>query len=138
MSKKKTKKRRTEKSNAHEGIRIDIISKDRISTMAPMEKIRLILDMVRDGSIVILERGLTPEEEAKLIEMTMTEITPNDFSGIEIESYPCKQRTTFLGKLLGKTMFETRLTVVGAADQLKTLKRDHDFISALVSVRSRG
>ncbi len=136
MSKKKTKKRRTKKSDTQKGIRIDIISKDRLSAMAPMEKIRLILDMVRSGSIVILERGLTPEEEAKLIEMTMTEITPDDFSGIEIESYPGKQRTTFLGKLLGKTMFETRLTVVGAADQLKTLKRDHDFISALVSVRS--
>lgn len=136
MSKKKTKKRRTKKSSAQKGIRIDIISKDHLSTMAPMEKIRLILDMVRNGSIVILERGLTPEEEAKLIEMTMTEITPNDFSGIEIESYPSKQKATFLGKLLGKSMIETRLTVVGAADQLKTLKRDHDFISALVSVRS--
>ncbi|UZE92397.1 MAG: DUF2073 domain-containing protein [Methanosarcinales archaeon] len=136
MSKKKTKKKRTKKSTNQKGIKIDLVSGDRFSTMASMEKIRFILDMVRNGSIVILERGLTPEEEAKLIEMTMTEITPDDFSGIEIESYPCKQRTTFLGKLLGKTTIETRLTVVGAADQLKTLKRDHDFISALVSVRS--
>ncbi len=136
MSKKKTKKKRTKKSTNQKGIKIDLVSGDRLSTMASMEKIRLILDMVRNGSIVILERGLTPEEEAKLIEMTMAEITPDDFSGIEIESYPCKQRTTFLGKLLGKTTIETRLTVVGAANQLKTLKRDRDFISALVSARS--
>jgi len=47
MSKKKTKKRQTKKSKTQKGIRIDVISKDHLSTMAPMEKIRLILDMVR-------------------------------------------------------------------------------------------
>ncbi|HIH36435.1 MAG TPA: DUF2073 domain-containing protein [Methanocellales archaeon] len=120
-----------------QGVQIDLISEDFTSAMTSMEKINLILEGVRQGNIVILERGLTPEEEAKLIELTMTEITPDNFVGIEIESYPSRQKSSFLDRLLGKKVIETRLTVVGPADQLKTLRRDHGFISAMVSVRSQ-
>ncbi|MDD2666352.1 MAG: DUF2073 domain-containing protein [Methanocellales archaeon] len=120
-----------------QGVQIDMISEDFTSAMTSMEKINLILEGVRKGNIVILERGLTPEEEAKLIEITMAKITPDNFVGIEIESYPSRQKSSFLDRLLGKKVIETRLTVVGPADQLKTLRRDHGFISAMVSVRSQ-
>jgi hypothetical protein len=80
-----------------------------------------------------LEKGLTPEEEASLIEMTMTLIEPEGFSGIEMESYPSKTDTSIFGKLLKKNTVRTRLTVVGPADQLKTLKKDRNMISALLS-----
>jgi len=116
-----------------EGIQMDLISEDKLDGMTSMEKVRLILDEVRNGKILILEKGLTPNEQTKLIELTMTEISPDDFSGIEIESYPVKQSDTFLNKLLGKTSLKTRLTVIGSASQLKTIKKDRDLISALVS-----
>ncbi|MDI6639583.1 MAG: DUF2073 domain-containing protein [Methanocellales archaeon] len=128
----------TKRKTKVQGVQIDMISEDFISTMTSMEKINLILEGVKQGNIVILERGLTPEEETKLIEITMTEIAPDDFVGIEIESYPSRQKFSLLGRLLGKKAIETRLTVVGPADQLRTLRRDHDLISALVSVRSQG
>jgi len=115
------------------GIQMDLISEDKLNGMTSMEKVRLILDEVRNGKILILEKGLTPNEQTKLIELTMTEISPDDFSGIEIESYPVKQSDTFLNKLLGKTSLKTRLTVIGSASQLKTIKKDRDLISALVS-----
>ena len=70
-----------------QGVRIDLISEERLAQMPSMEKIRLILDNVREGTIVILESGLTPDEQSVLIEMTMQEILPDGFSGIEIESY---------------------------------------------------
>lgn len=130
----------TKKTNGEtkvQGVQIDMISEDFTSAMTSAEKINLILEGVRQGNIVILERGLTPEEEAKLIELTMAEITPDDFVGIEIESYPSRQKSSFLDRLLGKKVIETRLTVVGPADQLKTLRRDHGLISAMVSVRSQ-
>ncbi|MDD2778038.1 MAG: DUF2073 domain-containing protein [Methanocellales archaeon] len=120
-----------------QGVQIDLISEDFTSAMTSTEKINLILDGVLQGNIVILERGLTPEEEAKLIELTMAEITPDNFVGIEIESYPSRQKSSFIDRLLGKKVIETRLTVVGPADQLKTLRRDHGLISAMVSVRSQ-
>jgi hypothetical protein len=115
------------------GIQLDLISEDKLDAMTSMEKVRLILDEVRNGKILVLEKGLTPIEQNKLIELTMTEIAPDDFSGIEIESYPVKQNENFFNKLLGKSSLKTRLTVIGPAAQLKTIKKDRDFISALVS-----
>ncbi len=112
---------------------MDLISEDRLDAMTSMEKVRLILDEVRNGKILVLEKGLTPNEQTKLIELTMTEIAPDDFSGIEIESYPVKQNDNFFNKLLGKTNLKTRLTVIGPASQLKTIKKERDLIRTLVS-----
>ncbi|MDA0524609.1 DUF2073 domain-containing protein [Methanococcoides alaskense] len=116
-----------------QGIQMDLVSEDRLAKMQPVEKIRFIIDEIKDGKILVLEKGLTPEEEATLIEMTMTQIEPDDFSGIEMESYPSQSDTSFLGKLLKKNVVRTRLTVIGPANKLKTLKKDRDMISALVS-----
>jgi hypothetical protein len=71
-------------------------------------------------------------EEAKLIEMTMSVIQPDVFSGIEMQSYPANTDGSFLGKIL-KRQSSKRLTVIGPANQLKTLKKDRNLISALVS-----
>jgi hypothetical protein len=116
------------------GVQIDLISGTRMDGLASMEKIRLILDGVRDGNIVILEEGLSPEEESKLIEVTMTEISPDEFNGIEIETYPSAQTAdqSFLDRLMGRHS-TNKLTVIGPANQIETLHKDEDFISALVS-----
>ncbi len=117
-----------------DGVRIDLISGGRMDGLASMEKIRLILDTVRDGDIVVLEEGLTPDEESKLIEVTMTEISPDDFSGIEIETYPRSQAAdkSLLDRLMGKQSTK-KLTVIGPANQIQTLHKDENLISALVS-----
>ncbi|HPP78768.1 DUF2073 domain-containing protein, partial [Methanospirillum sp.] len=47
-----------------QGVRIDLISEERLAQMPSMEKIRLILDNVREGTIVILESGLSPDEQS--------------------------------------------------------------------------
>ena len=112
---------------------MDMISEDKMNRMTPMEKVRMILDGVKNGKILVLEKGLTPNEEAKLIEMTMIEITPDDFAGIEIESYPTKNNQKLLDKIFRKPVIRTRLTVIGPANQLKTLRKDKDLISAIVS-----
>lgn len=112
---------------------MDLISEEKLAEMAPVEKVRFIIDKVKGGKILVLEKGLTPEEEANLIEMTMTLIEPDGFAGIEMESYPSKPDTSLLGKILKKNSVKTRLTVVGPADQLKTLKKDRNMISALLS-----
>jgi hypothetical protein len=104
--------------------------------LASMEKIRMILDGVRDGNIVILEQGLSPDEESKLIEVTMSEINPEDFNGIEIETYPRSQTddSSFLDRLMGRES-TSKLTVIGPANQIETLHKDENLISALVSRR---
>lgn len=116
-----------------EGVQLNMISKDRLEKMASMEKLKMIIDEVKEGRIVVLESGLTPEEEAKLIEMTMMEIDHEDFIGIEVETY--RQKTaSFFGRIFGKP--KGRLTVIGPANRLKTLKRQNDFIETMVSFES--
>ena len=71
MTKKATKagkNTKRAKGVVEASIRIDMLSKDHLSNMTSMEKIRLILDKVREGNILILEAGLTPDEEMKLME----------------------------------------------------------------------
>ena len=93
-----------------------------------------ILDGVREGNIVILEEGLSPDEESKLIEVTMTEISPDDFTGIEIETYPKAETNdqSFLDKLMGRKSAQ-KLTVIGPANRIETLHKDENLISTLVS-----
>ncbi|MDY6775503.1 MAG: DUF2073 domain-containing protein [Halobacteria archaeon] len=115
-----------------DGVPIDMISSERMEGMASIEKVNLILDSVREGKIVILESGLSPDEESKLIEVTMSEISPDGFSGIEIESYPKQEASQgILGKILGNK--PSKLTVIGPANQIQTLHKDSDLITALVS-----
>src|SRR6056297_2809250 len=117
-----------------DGVQIDLIGADRMAGMAAMEKIRMILDGVRDGNIVILEAGLTPDEESKLIEVTMNEISPDEFNGIEIETYPRSEtaNSSFLDRLMGREQ-TSKLTVIGPANRIETLHKDRNLISALVS-----
>ena len=116
------------------GIQIDMISADRIDGMRTMEKIRLILDGVHDGNIVILEQGLAPDEESKLIEVTMSEINPDGFTGIEIETYPGEKSSDsgFLGRFIGNDD-ANKLTVIGPANRIETLHKDETLISTLVT-----
>jgi hypothetical protein len=114
-------------------VQMDLVSGEKLENMTSMEKIRLILDKVKTGRIVVLESGLTPDEEVRLIEMTMTEIRVDEFSGIEIESYPAKKEGSFFDKIFGRNI-KGRLTVIGPANQLRTIEKDKYQISTKVSV----
>ena len=114
-------------------VQMDLISGEKLEKMTSMEKIRLILDKVKNGKIVVLESGLTSEEEVRLIEMTMSEIRVDEFSGIEIESYPSKKEGSFLDKIFGRAL-KGRMTVIGPANQLRTIEKDKYQISTKVSV----
>lgn len=114
-------------------VHMDLISEEKLENMTSMEKIRLILDKVKKGKIVVLESGLTPDEEVRLIEMTMTEIRVDEFTGIEIESYPSKREGSFLDKIFGKAL-KGRMTVIGPANQIHTIEKDKYQISTKVSM----
>ncbi len=118
----------------NDGVQIDLISGERLASQTSMEKIRMILDGVREGNIVILEDGLSPDEESRLIEVTMTEISPDEFNGIEIESYPRSETAdaSFLDRLMGRESTK-KLTVIGPANQIETLHKDETLIQTLVS-----
>jgi hypothetical protein len=114
-------------------VHMDLISGEKLEKMTSMEKIRLILDKVKNGKIVVLESGLTSDEEVRLIEMTMTEIRVDEFSGIEIESYPSRKEGSFLDRVFGRSL-KGRMTVIGPANQIRTIDKDKYQISTKVSV----
>jgi hypothetical protein len=63
----------------------------------------------------------------------MSAIQPDVFSVIEMQSYPAYSDNSLLGKFF-KKQSSRRLTVIGPANQLKTLQKDSNLISALVSI----
>lgn len=123
-----------EARNATNGVEIDLISGERMASKATMEKIRMILDGVHEGNIVILEDGLTPDEESRLIEVTMSEINPDEFSGIEIETYPRSRAEdgSWIDRLIGREN-TSKLTVIGPANRIETLHKDETVISTLIT-----
>ncbi|MBO4354794.1 MAG: DUF2073 domain-containing protein [Methanomicrobium sp.] len=123
-----------------QGVQIDLISSERLENLTTLEKVRLILEKVMEGNVVVLEKGLTPDEQSFLIETTMREITPDGFAGIEMETYSTGSESGhksggLFGGLFGKKDSSNtgRLTVIGPANQMKTLKKDKDLISTWVS-----
>jgi len=89
-----------------------------------------ILKEVQKGKVLVLEQGLTSMEQTNLIEHTMREIEQDTFIGIEMEGYN-EDRPTFLQKLLGK-MKKPRMTVIGPADLLKTIRKDNNMIQTRI------
>jgi hypothetical protein len=116
------------------GVKINLVSKSMLDEMSLQEKIQFILSEVKQDVILVLEEGLEPDEEAKLIESTMFEIDPESFVGIEMESQREMEADSIIGKLFQRTPYGSRasMTVVGPADKLRTVYKDGDSIEAMV------
>jgi len=126
--KKKIVKKRGDEGNS---ISIDLISTERLEELAG-DKIRFILDQVKKGKVLVLEKGLTSSEEMELIRVTMTEIDHDRFIGIETPGFSGNlNKRTFLQRLLGRAP-APRMMVVGPAHLLKTIKKDGRTIEALI------
>ncbi len=106
---------------------IHLISAEKIEAMGHEEKIRFILDEVMQNKVLILERGLTPQEEARLIEQTMREIDQESFIGIELQSYGMDEGKNFLQRaVMGGP--RPRMAVIGPANLLQLVSKDNEKI----------
>lgn len=112
------------------GVNINLISQQMLDGMVSEEKIRFVLDEVKKGKILVLEYGLTPQEQAKLIEATMTEMDLDTFIGIEMQGY-VSERTNLFQKILGKVQ-RPRMTVIGPADLLRIVHKDNKVIQTMI------
>lgn len=118
-------------------ILINLVSQSKLGAMTPTEKISYILDEVGGGKILVLERGLTPTEETKLIEATMGRIDPDTFIGIEMQSYGLETPQGLLDKLrrAGRKA-RPRMSVIGPASLLRTIHKDNEEIRAAILTAS--
>ena len=112
------------------GISVNLISRHKLEELSSNEKLDFILKEVQKGKVLVLEQGLTSMEQTSLIEHTMREIEQDTFIGIEMEGYS-EDRPTFLQKFLGK-MKKPRMTVIGPADLLKTIRKDSNMIQTKI------
>ena len=112
------------------GISVNLISRQKLEELSSNEKLKFILKEVQKGKVLVLEQGLTSMEQTNLIEHTMREIEQDTFIGIEMEGYS-EDRPTFLQKFLGK-MKKPRMTVIGPADLLKTIRKDSNMIQTKI------
>ncbi|HVL87535.1 MAG TPA: DUF2073 domain-containing protein [Candidatus Thermoplasmatota archaeon] len=124
-------------------VAIDLVSRKKLEDMSTAEKVRFIIDEVKRDKILVLEVGLEPAEEAKLIERTMAELDVDHFKGIEMESYRGEEKAatgafTILNKFRKRnTATRAQMTVVGPANRLKTVKNDGRTIQAMIHVGGR-
>lgn len=108
------------------GLKMDFLSSDALRSYSSIEKVSMIVDRVKGGDLVIIEGGLTPEEEAELIEATMREIDIENFVGIDIYTLKKDKKSLF-----GISKKAVGLTIIGPANLMKTVKKRSDFISMI-------
>jgi len=120
----------TKLTKKDKGISVNLISRQKLEELSSNEKLDFILKEVQRGKVLVLEQGLTSMEQTNLIEHTMREIEQDTFIGIEMEGYS-EDRPTFLQKFLGK-MKKPRMTVIGPADLLKTIRKDNNMIQTKI------
>ena len=117
------------------GISFNLVSRHKLQELSSEEKLKFILREVKNGKILVLEHGLTPIEQTSLIERTMKEIEQDTFIGVEMEGYG-EDQPTFFQRLLGITR-RPRITLIGPANLLKTIKKDNDMIQTKI-IPGRG
>jgi len=111
------------------GVTVDLISRSKLEELTSSEKIDFIIGEVKKGKILILEMGLTADEQADLIKKTMSTIDHDTFIGIEMEGYP-EEKVGFFHRLFG--IRRSRITVIGPANLLKTIRRDDQVIETII------
>ncbi len=120
---------------------LQFVPYEEIDGLSSEERIRKLLNLVKDEKIVVLEGRLKKEEEAELIRRTMEEITER-FKGIELSVvYPERKKgvskslkSGLAGMLLGQRQ---GLTVLGPASLIKEIRKDPDKIQLFTEEKSR-
>ena len=104
-----------------------------IDGLSSDKRISKLLRAVKSNKIVLLEGRLKPNEEAELIQKTMSEINDN-FKGIELsvvntdilsDNFLKKLRVRIINMLLGN---RHGFTIIGPAKIIKEIKQDPDKI----------
>ena len=112
------------------GISFNLVSRNKLHYLSTSEKLKYILKEVKQGRILVLEHGLTPNEQALLIESTMKEINHDTFIGIEMGGYG-EEKINFFQRVFG-LIKKPRMTVIGPAHLLKMVHKDNDMIETMI------
>ena len=114
---------------------VKVYSSKTIQEMEQSKRIKLILDIVKKGDLVMFEGKLHPEEELHLTTKAMESVSGR-FSGIEIAHLGDDNNANLIQRLK-KRMFkilsgyEQGITVIGPSKQIKEIKMDPNNLEIL-------
>jgi len=112
---------------------LQFIPYSEIENLNSTDRIKKILEVIKENKIVLLEGRLKKEEEADLIQVTMEEIN-NRFKGIELsvfehnkgeEVFVNRIKKNFVSLLLGN---REGMTIIGPASVVKEIRKDPNKI----------
>jgi len=101
---------------------INFISRNATKHLKTKEKIQMILKLIKNGIMIVLEEGLSPEEQIELLKETMKEIDPLGFVGIDIISF----NGPFMKKSKGSL---ASLTIVAPGGKVEIVRRTPNQLS---------
>ncbi|MDR0912311.1 MAG: DUF2073 domain-containing protein [Methanobrevibacter sp.] len=113
-----------------DGIKLDFISFEAIENATSMEKISMIIERVKKGSVVVVEGNLTPLERTELIETTMREIDIENFVGIDIQTLEKDTKSLFGFKKKKQVV----ITIVGPANVMHNVKKQSNILSIVAKL----
>ncbi|MBI4438834.1 DUF2073 domain-containing protein [Candidatus Woesearchaeota archaeon] len=122
-------------------ITIQFLPYSQIGDLSPEKKIKRILEIIRDGRILLIEAKLTEQEKSKLISATMETIN-GKFKGIELLSLTPDMREHGILKMLQQKVIDmisggrNGITIVGPATIVKEIKKDPDKIQLFTVEKS--
>ena len=112
---------------------LQFIPHGELARFGPEERLKKLLNLVKEEKIILLEGKLPSNEKSELISRTMAEISSR-FKGIEIEELDIEAKdkaflevlkSLFINLLLGN---RRGFTVIGPATVIKEIKRDPNKI----------
>ncbi|MGC9309305.1 MAG: OapB/ArvB family protein [Candidatus Nanoarchaeia archaeon] len=138
MAKKKKRSKKTSKKNVKKKLKkltgdltIHFMPYSEIANLDGLGRIKKIMGLVLDNKIILLQGKLKPDEEAKLIEHTMTLVgNLSNFQGVEIATLSSdnehktlfeKARRNIARILVGE---QDAVTIIGPASIVKEIKQD--------------
>ena len=141
-NKKRVKKFAKSKKQKYENLTIHFMPYSEIANEDTIGRIKKIMGLVLDNKIIILQGRLRPEQEARLIENSMTLIgNIEGFQGIEIatlsgeegyESVFNRIRKNIARILVGE---QDKVTIIGPANIVKDMTRDPSKIELMLQNR---
>lgn len=128
-------------------LKMDFVSSATLDEKPKDKRIDFILNRVRDGSILIVDGVMTPDEEMDLIRETMRRVDMG-FPGIEVcslkkelKGFPSffeklsdqrmKIRKALTGSMPERTDLRTGITLIGPARYIKKIKKNPKSFSVM-------
>ncbi|MBD3192172.1 MAG: DUF2073 domain-containing protein [Candidatus Heimdallarchaeota archaeon] len=108
---------------------VDFITKHATNKLTSFEKVKMIIRRVRQNRVIIIESGLTPQEEAELIKQTMMVIDFEQFFGIEFFNW---DRTSSGPRRLFKKSApntDSQFTVIAPSDAIQVIENSEELLS---------